>query len=574
MSVPILSGLGAYVNVARGLARQIFRPITLDDAKAQIRHRLAVRDELFLQMAREAIWQHPTSPYRRLLTWAGWSYDTLAEAVRRRGLEATLEALRDAGVYLSHEEFKGQKPIQRDGLRFECPEGDLDNPRVLPSFVARTGGTRSRGSRVPASFDYIAEQRTPAWCISLEALGAGSWPVIIWMPAVSHGGGLMWWLALAHMGRPALRWFSITDPSAETVSGRHRVMFRLGQMIGMARGLRIPYPEHAAFADADTVLDAVLAARARNGGCALATSPSAATRLAGLAGHRAIDLERVAFLVGGEPLTPGKYADITRTGARVGSRYSFIEAGAVGCNCARPMAVDDMHFQADSFALIHDTRVLPDGRTVDALVLTTLLPSSPKIMLNVESDDFGEITVRRCGCLWDELGLHTHLSMVRSFSKLTGEGVTVLGTDSVRVIEEVLPREFGGRSIDYQLLEGEDDDHLTRLYLVVSPSVGPIDEDRVLARFMEGLRDETRSVNAIPTLWRLAHTIKVVRREPVPTAHGKLLPFHTLALDPGKTAQMRPGNRLDHNEASNAGHESERQIPDQEDHPPAAPPAP
>ncbi len=78
-------------------------------------------------------------------------------------------------------------------------------------------------------------------------------------------------------------------------------------------------------------------------------------------------------------------------------------------------------------------------------------------MLNVESDDFGEFTTRRCGCVFDELGLGHHFAYVRSFTKLTGEGATLLGTDCVRILEEVLPREFGGRSIDYQLLETEDE---------------------------------------------------------------------------------------------------------------------
>jgi hypothetical protein len=33
----------------------------------------------------------------------------------------------------------------------------------------------------------------------------------------------------------------------------------------------------------------------------------------------------------------------------------------------------------------------------------------------------------------------------------------------------------------------------------------------------------------MPPLWRQAETIKVVRKDPVPTVRGKLLPFHTLA---------------------------------------------
>jgi phenylacetate-coenzyme A ligase PaaK-like adenylate-forming protein len=278
------------------------------------------------------------------------------------------------------------------------------------------------------------------------------------------------------------------------------------------------------------VLDSVLAARARQGACAVITTPSAATRLAAHAADRKIGLSNIDFFVGSEPLTSGKAEEITNTGARVWDRYAMTETGAVGIACARPTAIDDMHFLADSFGLILSPRTLPDGAAVNALVFTTLLSSSSKILLNVESDDFGEVTTRRCGCIWDTLGMHTHLAAVRSFSKLTGEGVTVLGTDFLRILEEVLPREFGGRSIDYQLLEAEDADHLTRLYLVVSPAVGPIDEARMQARFMEELRDPRRDRSLMPPLWRQAETLRVVRRDPVPTARGKLLPFHTQAL--------------------------------------------
>jgi len=317
-------------------------------------------------------------------------------------------------------------------------------------------------------------------------------------------------------------------------------MFRVTQALGAVRGLRIPYPEHAALSHVDKVLDAVLLARTRARGCVVVTSPSAAVRLAGLADHLGRDLQDVAFLVGGEPLTPGKHAEIIRSGARVGVRYNLTEAGAVGAGCAHPDAVDDVHFLADSFGLIRSRRQLPDGTPADGFMITTLLPSSPEILLNVESDDFGQITERRCGCPWDALGMHMHLSGIRSFSKLTGEGLTMLGTDFVRIIEEQLPQEFGGRSINYQLLEMEDAEHLTRVYLVVSPAVGPIDEERLLARFWALM--EASSGEKVRTMdrWLQAGTIKVVRRDPTPTAWGKLLPFHTLASSPQGEREQIP----------------------------------
>ncbi len=546
--ISTFSPFGRPIRLAFEMARLFRHACTLESAKTLIRTRLAERNEMFLRMVRESIWQNTTSPYYHLLRWAGWTYDAVVDSIRGQGLEATLEALRDSGVYLSHEELKGVKTIRRGGFTLHWSEVTGTNPKVLPSFDTRTGGTRSGGSRVPASFAYLVAQRAPTWCVTLEALGSRSGPIIIWMP---REAGFLWWLALAHMHRPPLRWFSMTDLSMVRVPQLHQMMYRLGQAIGIAQGLRIPYLEYVPLSDVGVVLDAVLVVRARHGSCAVITSPSAATRLAGLAGQRGADLDRIVFLVGGEPLTQGKYGEIVRTGARVGVRYNITEAGAIGGACAYPTEVDDVHLVADSFALIPSKRALPDGRLVEAFMITALLPVSPVILLNADTDDFGQIAVRSCGCIWDELGLRTHLSGIRSFSKLTGEGVTVLGTECARVLEEVLPREFGGRSIDYQLLEAEDDHHLTRLYLVVSPSVGQINEEKLLVRFHQELRQQmqARYQDTLPMplvqgagtphpLWRQVETLSVVRREPVATASGKQLPFHTLALAPQQESPM------------------------------------
>jgi hypothetical protein len=515
--------------MAQGLAQLMNRRCTVKSAKALLQARLAMRGQLFLQVIRDAVWQNPRSPYHHLLVSGGWTYETLAGSVETRGLDATLQALRESGVYLSHAEFKERKPIERDGLTLDWADVSTENPRVMPVFEVRTGGTRSRGDRVPATFAYLEAQRAPTWCLTLEAVGGGSWPVVIWMP---REAGFLWWLTLAHMRRPTLRWFSMTDFSYVRVPRLHLLMYRLGQLIGLMHGLRIPYIHYVPLPGAEQVLDDVLRIRAQYDGCSVVTTPSGATRLAGLAAARGADLERVAFVVGAEPLTHGKHAEITRAGARVGVRYNITEVGAVGGACGNPEEVDDVHLLADSFALIPERRLLPNGESADAFLITTLLPTSPTVLLNLDTDDFGQISQRRCGCLWDELGFHTHLSGIRSFSKLTGEGVTVLGTECVRILEEVLPREFGGRSVDYQLLEVEDDDHLTRLHLVVSPSVGPVDEAQVLIRFQQELRNPVARGSPLPPPWRQADTIKVVRREPVTTPSGKLLPFHTLAFAP------------------------------------------
>lgn len=72
------------------------------------------------------------------------------------------------------------------------------------------------------------------------------------------------------------------------------------------------------------------------------------------------------------------------------------------------------------------------------------------------------------GCPLEDLGLTDHLRQVRSFSKLTGEGVTLIGSDVVHILEEVLPARYGGSPLDYQMMEVEDEDGFTRLWLLVS----------------------------------------------------------------------------------------------------------
>ncbi|MGH2452854.1 MAG: hypothetical protein ACRDF5_03690 [bacterium] len=480
---------------------------------------------MFLAAVSRNVYAHPKSPYLQLLKHAGCEESALRAMVRQHGVEPTLERLRDMGVYLTHEEFKGRVDVRRGGKTFRFSEGDFDNPRQASATEIRTGATRSAGTRVLVRFDYIAGQRAPARRLMLEALGVGDLPIVVWSFS-RRAVGMMWWVGLAHTARPAAQWFYIVDPTLEPVSPGHRIMFRAGQAAGLLRGTRLPYPTHAPFADAARVLAAVLRARSRSGGCVVVTTPSAAVRLASLAGDQGEDLVGVTFCLASEPLTPGKAEELRRRGARASSHYAFGEAGAVGCACGHPEAPDDVHLMADAFAMILHRRSIPEGGELDGFMITSLLPSVPKIMLNVETDDFGDVTQRRCHCLFDELGLHSHLASIRSFSKLTGEGMTVLGTDAVRVIEEVLPREFGGRSIDYQILEVEDERRLTQLWLLVSPSVSGVDAQRIANRFLEELRKRPGS----SVLWEQAQTIQVVRRDPVQTSGGKLLPFYTLAF--------------------------------------------
>jgi hypothetical protein len=64
----------------------------------------------------------------------------------------------------------------------------------------------------------------------------------------------------------------------------------------------------------------------------------------------------------------------------------------VGWGCAKPVDPNDIHIFKDAIALIQYPRQVNGLRTsVDAFHFTTLLPTAPKLLLNVESDDYGVI---------------------------------------------------------------------------------------------------------------------------------------------------------------------------------------
>ena len=202
-----------------------------------------------------------------------------------------------------------------------------------------------------------------------------------------------------------------------------------------------------------------------NGVC-VTTYASSAVRIAAAAKEKGVSLDGVCFITLGEPFTEAKQRIVEAAGARGLVRYAFTEGGIIGYGCTIPRASDDVHFLNDCYELIQRSRAVGDaGVAVDAFLFTSLLPAAPKILLNVESGDYGIVERRDCGCGLGAVGLTTHLASIRSFEKLSGEGMTFVQTDLLRVLEDVLPARFGGTGTDYQVLE-EEEDGILRLILI------------------------------------------------------------------------------------------------------------
>jgi hypothetical protein len=517
----------------------VARPISLSEARAHVQKRLAARAETFLSTVQAVVYDYPASPYLSLLQMVGCEPGDLAAMVRRDGVDATLDHLRRSGVHLTYDEFKGRVDVVRGSRTFRFSDEQFDNP--LPGAVGsqRTGGSRSAGSIVPLRLDYITHQRAPALWLQLDALKVADAPIVMWYTGLPSGPAMNTLLTLVRMGRPLDAWYSLQDPYGPNVTRRTRALLRVLQGAGALTGAPKAFPVYVPANDPARVLAGIDGILRRAGRCAAIMTPSAAVRVAAEARAQGRSLEGLHVVATSEPLTDGKHADVVASGARIGSHYIATEVGSIAAACGDPAAPDDAHLLEDSFALLLHRRDWPLIGETDAFMLTTLLPVSPKILFNVEIDDLGIVTRRRCACVYGALGFQTHLHEIRSFTKMSGEGNTLWRSNCVHVIEEILPKEFGGHSIDYQLLEAEDDGNLTRMFLVVNPALGSIDETRLLARFKEAVWGIGPHGARVPHVLRQDDSIKLVRRAPVPTARGKLLPFHTLALSSTKTPSER-----------------------------------
>jgi hypothetical protein len=240
-----------------------------------------------------------------------------------------------------------------------------------------------------------------------------------------------------------------------------------------------------------------------------------------------LEFDGVTIIGGGEAPTPTKVNEILGTGARFFSNYAMAGTGNIGYGCQAAEDKSDIHLFKDTLALIaYPHEVEEIGMTVSAFHFTTLLDLSPKIMLNVEVDDYGAVEERSCGCGLEAVGYTTHLSGVRSYRKLTGEGVTLIGNEMLRILEQILPSRFGGSSLDYQLLEEEDNRGFTRLSLIISPRVEILDEQSVIECVLNALRNSSPMADAARVGWQQANTLRVKRQEPVWTGRGKLMPLH------------------------------------------------
>jgi hypothetical protein len=527
-----LRGLGRY---ARDLPAFLMDTMTPEQARHRIRVQLERREDGFLRLLRDGVYRNPGSPYLRLLEAAGVELADIAGLVRRHGLEGTLATLRDAGVYLSLDEFKGRRSIERGGLSLSVDDRDFDNPLVRGHLRSATGGSRGAARTVSTDLDLLAHDAA-YHSLFIAMFGLFGRPFGLWRPIPPSRSGIKACLYQAKIGEPVARWFNPFRPQRDPESLMFSMLTRYTVSAGRRCGVRLASPEYCP-PDQSWRVAGWLAALTRHGRPAvLDIQLGLGMRVCAAARHRGLDISGTFFRFGGEPYTEARAQLVARAGVQAVCHYSMAEASRLGIACGRPRAPDDVHLVTDKLAVLQREKVVdPAGLTVGALSYTTLLPTTPKLMLNVETDDYGILEHRRCGCPLDRLGLSLHLHHIRSYDKLTSEGNHFLGSDLIDLLDEVLPSRFGGDPGDYQLVE-EEVDGLPKVGVLVRPNVGAVAEDDVIATVLSFLRSRRRN-RMMADVWAAGDTIRVIRREPYLSPTAKILPLHILGAAGSATSR-------------------------------------
>jgi hypothetical protein len=502
------------------------RPLRSEDCAAIVGQQLARREESFLARMQRDIYENRRSPYLPLLRDAKVELADIRDAVQRNGLEATLRALRDSGVFLSFEEYKGRAPIVRGGKAYEINAVDLTIRPEEARYETFTGGSTGPSVRVAQSLTEQAEQAVATGLI-----------FHLWMPP--HSKVALWrserptasvsaLVRFGLIGQAPAGWFTPLPGTGERRSWQSRVLLRMILRGLRRRGFAVPDPEFVPLSEAHRIAAWIAAEKRAGFTTMLQCNVSSAVRVCDAARRRGIDIAGARFFMISEPLTEAKRREIEAAGCVPISVYSAVDAGRLAISCLKPSDADDMHVCKDLVAIIERRRLRPGSdETVDAFLITTLARAQGLFLLNVEFDDFGQLETRDCGCPLALLGLDQHVSRVRSFAKLTAEGTSITSASVAGIIEDALPRRFGGASVDYQLLE-EDLGSATRLTIVVSPRVADVTERDVIAEFLRQVRAGHPALREASRLWEDSRALRVVRAEPVLTARGKLMPVRVL----------------------------------------------
>jgi hypothetical protein len=514
--------LQMFWRYATGLRRFLAEPLSAEASATLLRESLEKRERNFLALLRRAVIDNPRSPYLPLLRSAGIVFDDVERSVQQRGIETTLSRLRDEGVSVTLDQFKGRSPIFCEGRPHPVRAEDFDNPLLLREFTLLTGGTTGHRKRLNVDLDLLvfeaASQR-----LFLDAHGLSARPLGLWRPVPPGSSGIKHALRSAKNAAPVERWFDLTGGAPAPWQSRLflKTAIRIGHRTGQPP--LVPIPEPVPPTAPEPILGWLASCVEARNPALLSCPASAAVRLAQAAREQGILIEGTVFWVGGEPLTPGK-ADIIRTAkATTVNGWSLSETGPIAVGCAAREHLDEVHLLHSKAALIPAVDQSVDPGESSRILLTSIHPAMPKILLNVDIGDSIVLTDRRCGCPVEAAGFPCHAHTIRAVNKLTAGGMHLPQADLLRLVEQVLPAAHGGSPLDYQFVERESHGRPI-VALHVSPRLADVEPEAVLKTVVHFLSTQSRGHAMMVDQWRQAGALCVLREHPYLSPVGKTPP--------------------------------------------------
>ena len=528
MDLSVWRQLAATARLTRAFPRFARSTVSRDVARARVQERLHLRERVFLHTARRTLFANPHSPYRRLLAHAGCTHQDLARLVQQEGLDGALLVLARHGVYVTQAELKGRLPIVRGSLRFSAAPGSFDNPLVKPHFVVPTSGSSGRQLFVGRSLAELAEIGEML-TLALETFGVDR-PAYVKWSTLPHA-----MVEKLHLGQPIIGWFNPLGGIPMWVRALQVWVWGTAR----ASGVRIAFPRTLPLTRPDALASWQGAALQHHAQILIDATASSATRVSAAATARGLSLAGLTWIPWGEPLTAMQHQTIAASGAQSLPVYSTVETGPVAMACGSRVESDAMHLRRERFAVTPAMHAVAPAPAVGAsapsvpLAVTSLGPNAPKILLNAETGDSASFLEGQCGCTLDDLGLTWRIATIRSIEKLTGEGITLVGSDVVAIIDELLPHTYGGRQGDYQLVETVGHDGVTRLVLRVHPGLPEIDAAHIRTTVLDALAVQSAGNQHAARLLDAVSSLGVEQCAPWIAASGKVPAFVPLRATVG-----------------------------------------
>ena len=514
-----LQMFGRYAAGLRGFFR---KKMSLEESRQFLRERVAKREESLLELLRLGVWGNPQSPYLPLFRNAGIDWGGVVELIRREGVDQGLRKLYEAGVYVTTDEFKGKKPIQRPGLEHAVSHTDFDNPLITAHFEGKTGGTGGTRRRLLIDLGML-EHDAAAHYVFLNSFDLVGRPNGIWRAVPPNNSGIKKPLMMSKIGLRLEQWYSELPMRWGPEDFKYSAFGAFTVAVGRLSGYPFPYPQYLPGEKIGIIVDWMAEQVKAGRPVSFDSSASSAVRICAEATRSGRDISGTFFRTGSEALTPARVAIIQKARVRVAAHYATSETGPIAMACAEGRVNDDVHVLMSKMAVIHRA----DGDHEENLLLTSLAAASPKLMINVDSGDSGRLGQRRCGCGLGQLGFTQHISEIRSYEKLTCEGILLPPADLLRLVEETLPGAFGGAPTDYQLVEDRVEG-LSRVRIAVSPKIGPVDETAVVEAVLVAISKGGPGGRLMANRLREAKTLSVMRREPFQSPAAKVMPLFVM----------------------------------------------